>query len=125
MQDVKCLIPCAIDQDPYFCMSREIVPHLVENKHCLTESSFFPALQVSTLPPLMSDLQEEKVSADMMKLCSWDPPHRAEALSRRWGGDTCIHHSSYRVPFRVSINTLRCEDILPCQTHVGITPAVE
>ena len=42
---VRCLIPCAIDQDPYFRMSRDVVPKHGYYKPALIESIFFPALQ--------------------------------------------------------------------------------
>ena len=45
--DKKCtvLIPCAIDQDPYFRMLRDVAPRLGFPKCALIHSSFFPALQ--------------------------------------------------------------------------------
>jgi tryptophanyl-tRNA synthetase len=42
---VPCLIPCAIDQDPYFRMTRDVAPRLGYMKPALLHSSFFPALQ--------------------------------------------------------------------------------
>ncbi|CAN6981432.1 unnamed protein product [Brassica oleracea var. botrytis] len=42
---LRCLIPCAIDQDPYFRMTRDVAPRLGYSKPALIESSFFPALQ--------------------------------------------------------------------------------
>ena len=42
---VRCLIPCAIDQDPYFRMTRECAPRMGYHKPALIEASFFPALQ--------------------------------------------------------------------------------
>ncbi|CAA7026666.1 unnamed protein product [Microthlaspi erraticum] len=45
MDNLRCLIPCAIDQDPYFRMARDVAPRLGYNKPALIESSFFPALQ--------------------------------------------------------------------------------
>ncbi|XP_055529433.1 tryptophan--tRNA ligase, cytoplasmic [Wyeomyia smithii] len=39
------LIPCAIDQDPYFRMTRDVAPRLGFPKPALLHSSFFPALQ--------------------------------------------------------------------------------
>ncbi|KAK6638999.1 Tryptophan--tRNA ligase, cytoplasmic [Polyplax serrata] len=42
---VPCLIPCAIDQDPYFRMTRDVAPKLGHAKPALLHSSFFPALQ--------------------------------------------------------------------------------
>lgn len=43
---IRCLIPCAIDQDPYFRMTRDAAPRLGHIKTALIESRFFPALQV-------------------------------------------------------------------------------
>lgn len=43
--DVACLIPCAIDQDPYFRMTRDVAPRLGLSKPALIHSRFFPALQ--------------------------------------------------------------------------------
>lgn len=43
--DVNCLIPCAIDQDPYFRMTRDVAPRLGWKKPALLHSKFFPALQ--------------------------------------------------------------------------------
>ncbi|KAK7868052.1 hypothetical protein R5R35_007502 [Gryllus longicercus] len=42
---VPCLIPCAIDQDPYFRMTRDVAPRLGYSKPALLHSTFFPALQ--------------------------------------------------------------------------------
>ncbi|XP_003388523.1 PREDICTED: tryptophan--tRNA ligase, cytoplasmic-like [Amphimedon queenslandica] len=44
-KDVRCLIPCAIDQDPYFRMTRDVAPRLGYHKPALLHSTFFPALQ--------------------------------------------------------------------------------
>lgn len=43
--DIACLIPCAIDQDPYFRMTRDVAPRLGYLKPALIHSVFFPALQ--------------------------------------------------------------------------------
>ncbi|VFQ77667.1 unnamed protein product [Cuscuta campestris] len=45
---LRCLIPCAIDQDPYFRMTRDVAPRIGYHKPALIESSFFPALQGET-----------------------------------------------------------------------------
>jgi tryptophanyl-tRNA synthetase len=42
---VPCLIPCAIDQDPYFRLTRDVAPKLGFVKPALVHSKFFPALQ--------------------------------------------------------------------------------
>uniref|UniRef100_UPI00358E0652 tryptophan--tRNA ligase, cytoplasmic isoform X2 n=1 Tax=Myxine glutinosa TaxID=7769 RepID=UPI00358E0652 len=44
-EDVPCLIPCAIDQDPYFRMTRDVAPRLGCPKPALLHATFFPALQ--------------------------------------------------------------------------------
>ncbi|CEF61908.1 Tryptophan--tRNA ligase, cytoplasmic [Strongyloides ratti] len=44
-KDIPCLIPCAIDQDPYFRMTRDAAPRLKYPKPSLIYSSFLPALQ--------------------------------------------------------------------------------
>ncbi|VDL15708.1 unnamed protein product [Hymenolepis diminuta] len=43
--EVGCLIPCAIDQDPYFRMTRDVAPRIGMPKPSLILSVFFPALQ--------------------------------------------------------------------------------
>lgn len=44
-KDIRCLIPCAIDQDPYFRMTRDAAPRLGFHKPALLEARFFPAMQ--------------------------------------------------------------------------------
>eukprot|EP00172_Hildenbrandia_rubra_P003819 Plantae.Rhodophyta-Hildenbrandia_rubra.ctg6615.p1 GENE.Plantae.Rhodophyta-Hildenbrandia_rubra.ctg6615~~Plantae.Rhodophyta-Hildenbrandia_rubra.ctg6615.p1 ORF type:complete len:413 (-),score=65.40 Plantae.Rhodophyta-Hildenbrandia_rubra.ctg6615:767-2005(-) len=43
--NLPCLIPCAIDQDPYFRMTRDAAKRLGFRKPALIHSKFFPALQ--------------------------------------------------------------------------------
>lgn len=43
--NIPCLIPCAIDQDPYFRMTRDVAPRIGHLKPALIHSTFFPALQ--------------------------------------------------------------------------------
>lgn len=42
---LPCLIPCAIDQDPYFRLSRDVSQKLKHPKSALLHAKFFPALQ--------------------------------------------------------------------------------
>lgn len=42
--DIPCLIPCAIDQDPYFRMTRDVAARLKFPKPALLHAKFFPAL---------------------------------------------------------------------------------
>ncbi|KAL6307994.1 tryptophanyl-tRNA synthetase [Sparassis latifolia] len=43
--NIPCLIPCAIDQDPYFRLTRDVAVKLKYPKPTLLFSKFFPALQ--------------------------------------------------------------------------------
>jgi len=53
--DVQCLIPCAIDQDPYFRLTRDYAPRLGNRKPALIHSVFFPALQGAVTKMSASD----------------------------------------------------------------------
>lgn len=44
-RDMQCLIPCAIDQDAYFRMTRDVAPRLGFKKPALIHAKFFPPLQ--------------------------------------------------------------------------------
>ncbi|KAF6201091.1 hypothetical protein GE061_005538 [Apolygus lucorum] len=52
---VPCLIPCAIDQDPYFRMTRDVAPRLGFPKPALLHSTFIPALQGANTKMSASD----------------------------------------------------------------------
>ncbi|RYG67029.1 tryptophan--tRNA ligase [archaeon] len=45
LQNMPCLIPCAIDQDAYFRMTRDVAPRLGFVKPALIHCKFFPPLQ--------------------------------------------------------------------------------
>uniref|UniRef100_A0A7I4YVP2 Tryptophan--tRNA ligase, cytoplasmic n=1 Tax=Haemonchus contortus TaxID=6289 RepID=A0A7I4YVP2_HAECO len=53
--DIPCLIPCAIDQDPYFRMTRDVAPRLKFPKPSLIYSTFLPALQGAQTKMAASD----------------------------------------------------------------------
>lgn len=58
-QDRMCLVPCAIDQDPFFRLTRDVAPRLGFRKPAVIHSRFFPALQgigakMSSSDPLSS-----------------------------------------------------------------------
>lgn len=44
-KDIPCLIPCGIDQDPYFRMTRDVCNKIKAPKPAGLYSKFFPALQ--------------------------------------------------------------------------------
>lgn len=45
LSNMPCLIPCAIDQDAYFRMTRDVAPRMNCHKPALVHSKFFPPLQ--------------------------------------------------------------------------------
>jgi len=46
-QTMPCLIPCGIDQDPFFRLTRDVAPLLNHPKPALLHAKFFPSLQGS------------------------------------------------------------------------------
>lgn len=42
---LRCLIPCGIDQDPYFRLTRDVAQRLGEHKPAVLQSKFLPALE--------------------------------------------------------------------------------
>lgn len=66
-QAVPCLIPCAIDQDPYFRMTRDVAPRLKFPKPALIHSQFFPALQGARTKMSASDQNSAVFMTDTAK----------------------------------------------------------
>lgn len=65
---MTCLIPCAIDQDPYFRMTRDVAKKLGLKKPALVHAKFFPALQginakmsgsIATSAVMVSDSEQD------------------------------------------------------------------
>ncbi|KAH9262959.1 tryptophan-tRNA ligase [Batrachochytrium salamandrivorans] len=65
---MTCLIPCAIDQDPYFRMTRDVAKKLGLKKPALVHAKFFPALQginakmsgsITTSAVMVSDSEQD------------------------------------------------------------------
>lgn len=65
---VPCLIPCAIDQDPYFRMTRDVAPRLGFVKPALIHSTFFPALQGAQTKMSASDANSSIYVTDTPKM---------------------------------------------------------
>ncbi|KAJ8895995.1 hypothetical protein PR048_001336 [Dryococelus australis] len=65
--NVPCLVPCAIDQDPYFRMTRDVAPRLGYQKPALMHSVFFPALQGARTKMSASDPQSSVFLTDTPK----------------------------------------------------------
>lgn len=66
-KDVQCLIPCAIDQDPYFRMTRDVAPRIGYPKPALLHSTFFPALQGAQTKMSASDANSSIFLTDTPK----------------------------------------------------------
>ncbi|VDD74298.1 unnamed protein product [Mesocestoides corti] len=66
-KDIGCLIPCAIDQDPYFRMTRDVAPRIGMLKPSLMLSSFFPALQGNVTKMSASDVNSAIFLTDTPK----------------------------------------------------------
>uniref|UniRef100_A0A8C4DCC0 Tryptophan--tRNA ligase, cytoplasmic n=1 Tax=Dicentrarchus labrax TaxID=13489 RepID=A0A8C4DCC0_DICLA len=66
-KDIQCLIPCAIDQDPYFRMTRDVAPRIGYPKPALLHSTFFPALQGAQTKMSASDANSSIFLTDTPK----------------------------------------------------------
>eukprot|EP00877_Chromochloris_zofingiensis_P001150 jgi/Chrzof1/11035/Cz05g21070.t1 len=89
-KDVRCLIPCAIDQDPYFRMTRDVAPRLGHNKPALIEARFFPALQGESGKMSASDLSSAIFVNDTPK----DIKNKINKYAFSGGGATLIEHQA-------------------------------
>ncbi|KAF9532301.1 hypothetical protein CPB83DRAFT_785224 [Crepidotus variabilis] len=94
-KDIPCLIPCAIDQDPYFRLTRDIAPKLKYPKPALVHSKFFPALQgpqtkMSASDPNSSIFMTDKPAHIKNKINKhgFSGGRETEEEHRRLGGDT-------------------------------------
>merc|ERR1712080_160437 len=85
--NISCLIPCAIDQDPYFRLTRDCAPKLKYIKPALIFSKFFPALQGSKTK--MSSSNEN--SAIFMT----DTPKKINKYAFSGGRETLEEHKKY------------------------------
>lgn len=64
---LQCLVPCAIDQDPYFRMTRDVCPKIGFTKPALLHSKFFPALQGAQTKMSASDANTTIFCSDTYK----------------------------------------------------------
>ncbi|XP_061415283.1 tryptophan--tRNA ligase, cytoplasmic isoform X1 [Lethenteron reissneri] len=100
--DVQCLIPCGIDQDPYFRMTRDVAPRIGYLKPALLHCSFFPALQGAQTKMSASDPNSsifltdtaKQIKSKVNKHCvfRW-PRHNRRAPQAGWerGGGRVLH----------------------------------
>jgi tryptophanyl-tRNA synthetase len=93
--NVPCLIPCAIDQDPYFRLTRDVAQKLKYPKPALLHAKFFPALQgpqtkMSASDPNSSIYMTDKAAQIKNKVNKhgFSGGQETEEEHRRLGGDT-------------------------------------
>lgn len=88
--DVPCLIPCAIDQDPYFRLTRDAAPKLGYIKPALIHAKFFPALQGAK--------SKMSASSDTSAVFVTDTPKQIETKIKKYafsgGGATKEEHQA-------------------------------
>lgn len=101
-KDVPCLIPCAIDQDPYFRMTRDVAPRLGLLKPALLHSTFFPALQGAQSKMSASDPNSSIFLTDSddeiktkINRFAFSGGRATEEEHRKYGGD-CETDVSYQ-----------------------------
>ncbi|KAI8584770.1 hypothetical protein K450DRAFT_217940 [Umbelopsis ramanniana AG] len=88
--DIPSLIPCAIDQDPYFRLTRDVAQRLKYPKPALIHAKFFPALQGSQT--------KMSASVDTSAIFMADTPNKIKNKINRYafsgGGVTIEEHKA-------------------------------
>ncbi|XWS28463.1 hypothetical protein CRYUN_Cryun25bG0071800 [Craigia yunnanensis] len=97
--DLRCLIPCAIDQDPYFRMTRDVAPRIGYQKPALIESLFFPALQGETGKMSASDPNSAIYVTDSAK----DIKYKVNKHAFTGGQESIEKHRKYGANLEVDI----------------------
>ncbi|RDB21564.1 Tryptophan--tRNA ligase, cytoplasmic [Hypsizygus marmoreus] len=104
--NIPCLIPCAIDQDPYFRLTRDVAQKLKYQKPTLLHSKFFPALQgpqtkMSASDPNSSIYMSDKPGQIKKKINKhgFSGGQETEEEHRRLGGNTEVDISYQYLSF--------------------------
>jgi len=104
--NIPCLIPCAIDQDPYFRLTRDIALKLKHPKPALIHAKFFPALQgpqtkMSASDPNSSIFMTDKAGQIKNKINKhgFSGGKETEEEHRRFGGDPDVDVSYQYLTF--------------------------
>ncbi|KAH8553483.1 hypothetical protein BGW37DRAFT_465600 [Umbelopsis sp. PMI_123] len=88
--DIPSLIPCAIDQDPYFRLTRDVAQKLKYPKPALIHAKFFPALQ--------GPQTKMSASVDSSAIFMADTPNKIKNKINRYafsgGGTTVEEHKA-------------------------------
>jgi len=106
VSNVPCLIPCAIDQDPYFRLTRDVAQKLKYQKPSLLHSKFFPALQGPQTKMSSSDANSSIYMNDTpaqiknkINRHGFSGGKETEEEHRRLGGDTQVDVSYQYLTF--------------------------
>ncbi|KAJ7460935.1 hypothetical protein B0H11DRAFT_2160396 [Mycena galericulata] len=106
VSNIPCLIPCAIDQDPYFRLTRDVAQKLKYPKPTLLHAKFFPALQgpqtkMSASDPNSSIYMSDKPAQIKNKVTKhgFSGGKETEEEHRRLGGDTEVDVSYQYLTF--------------------------
>lgn len=103
---IPCLIPCAIDQDPYFRLTRDVAQKLKYQKPALLHSRFFPALQGPQTKMSASDANSSIFMTDTpnqiknkINKHGFSGGKETEEEHRKFGGDTDVDVSYQYLSF--------------------------
>ncbi|ETV94561.1 tryptophan-tRNA ligase [Aphanomyces invadans] len=97
--DLRCLIPCAIDQDPYFRMTRDVAPRIGYQKPTLIFSKFFPALQGASTKMSGSNASATIYISDSADVVA----DKIRRFAFSGGGETKADHEKYGANLDVDI----------------------
>ncbi|ETV74494.1 tryptophan-tRNA ligase [Aphanomyces astaci] len=97
--DLRCLIPCAIDQDPYFRMTRDVAPRIGYQKPTLIFSKFFPALQGASTKMSGSNASATIYISDADDVVA----DKIRRFAFSGGGETKADHEKYGANLDVDI----------------------
>jgi len=95
--DIPCLIPCGLDQDPFFRLTRDIAQRIGYLKPCLLHSKFFPALQGAGTKMSSSDPNSAVFVTDTPEQIKFKITHHAFSGGKdnkkdheKYGGDCTV-----------------------------------
>ena len=94
-----CLIPAAIDQDPYFRMTRDIAQKLKYKKPASIYSTFFPALQGKKSKMSSSDPNSSILVSDKPE----DIKKKINKYAKTGGGQTVEEHRANGCDLEVDV----------------------
>ncbi|KAL9653131.1 hypothetical protein ABK040_006348 [Willaertia magna] len=98
--DVCCLIPCAIDQDPYFRVTRDVARKLNWRTPSIIHSKFFPALQGAT--------KKMSASSDVSSIYLTDNPEQIKDKIKKHafsgGGKTKEEQMKYGADLSIDVS---------------------